>query len=1005
MCELCFVNSVQGKVSLLEVWKMRACKCICWVVVGLMMVCGATAASAQDEVYIKLTPLQSTIGGINPGDPQEVLLPAGGASVEAEVWASNWGWYDTALAYQAFLDCDTYQFYSNAVATGVCVQALGPNFQTTYVPYQMGIDTTRGDWIFTGYAALGAVNDTYDCVPDACGVTIAGRFVVSAAIYMGSLASDPGGWVYLGTFSFDVPLTARGTAEVGLNELPDRTMIKDSAGQAILPTVFSKMKITVETGMCCNGNGTEGTLWCIDGVIKGECDAILGVWVNGAECSEEDLNGDGVDDNCGCGSHADCADGDACTTNECVFENPGDLLGECLNANVSIDADECCDPTCVVGSLADLNGSGTVASNYDGNDCTYDLCDAAGSCALGDQCGVPTNPNSDAGDSCDDLNGCTTADICDGAGVCFGTDINTIPCPGGDVDCVFPETPVGFCEEGYCVCNLNTAMTLDVLDDDCCFEEGDLFDLEVNMGGGSEKVVGAQFMVTWDTTCIEYQGYALGTTFPLELYNELGEDYLFLAIGISPFSTVGSQGPDLLATLEFKKLGGCTECEVCFTSVNPMNTLLSNEDGEAVGIEYPIVEGGIHEGCSCWIIQAGEGVLDIPDSVYINSDCMLPTAIHTWDAPTASDECDGEIDMEGLCWAVGHEPYWKCSVTHRPCTPEFTCDGTAEGVHCDPDDPDSCVPYGGTCTQVQPDECVGTGEGYCMEEMAMPTEDLAALVLGGGEFAQGVTTFCCTVDHSCEQQMHDCWTVEVSDKNAMDVIVELSPLMWPGQITRCIEFAFYWNCVVDPTMWQENLVFGPPYDFAGKATPVILVQKGQYMCITAEDPLHTLRSVSEIVCDDDGMLKAAFHFDPFMGGNWLVNGNLDGDHNIDILDFGVFVSQFMDSFADGNTVCGYTGPHADIDGDGTVDGSDFAHISMNFLMASKDSCCPDSAANGVMTQPITEISVKELREQGLGHLVVADLNGDGVLNLDDMASFLGGQATPDRVKRGGRTLR
>jgi hypothetical protein len=294
-----------------------------------------------------------------------------------------------------------------------------------------------------------------------------------------------------------------------------------------------------------------------------------------------------------------------------------------------------------------------------------------------------------------------------------------------------------------------------------------------------------------------------------------------------------------------------------------------------------------------------------------------------------------------------------------------------------------------------------------MEEAPMPQEDLDTLLINnGGELAQGVSTFCCTVESEelCSGRLHDCWTVEVSDKNAMDVIVELSPVMTPGALTRCIEFGFYWDCVRPPTMWQENLAFGPPYDFAGKSTPIILVQKGQYECITAKDPLHTLRSTADITCDEaDGMLHAAFHFDPFNGGNWLINGNLEqvySPHNIGILDFGVFVSQYM-MVMDPDTPCGMSGNHSDINGDGIVDSSDFAFIAQNFNMASKDLCCPDSPGAVPIGAPIMEISVKELREMGLSHLVVADLNGDGMLNGDDMASFISGQTpTQPEIKRG-----
>jgi hypothetical protein len=477
---------------------------------------------------------------------------------------------------------------------------------------------------------------------------------------------------------------------------------------------------------------------------------------------------------------------------------------------------------------------------------------------------------------------------------------------------------------------------VNVLDDDCCFEEGEAFVANVEMGPGSEFVVGVQFMVTWDPACIDFQGYTVGTEFPQMLYEDLGDGYLFLAMGINPFDGDGTQGPALLAALDFVKLGGCTECEICFDSVNPMNTLLTSREGKNVDTELE---------CSCWIVQEGEAVIDIPDSVLVNSDCMANTAVVTWDdVPAASQECFGVIDL-------------TCTASHEP------------------------LPG----------------------EMPMPQEDVDALLMGGGEFAQGTTTFCCGGNGACDVELYDCWTVEVTNQNALDVIVQLSPFMTTGTITRCIEFTFYWSCYpLEFVTWQQDLVFGPPYDFPGKSTPVLKVPKGEYGCITAKDPLHTLRSADySVECDPDtGMMVAAFHGDPlYHDGNWLVGGNLDGNDTIDVLDFGIFVSQFLTA-PGADTPCDYEGYHADINGDGFVDNADFTFISMNFLMASKTACCDTGASAPV---PTTEITVKELQAMGMGHLSVADLNADGVLSAEDMTEFMQGNVpTPQRdLKRTG----
>jgi hypothetical protein len=190
-----------------------------------------------------------------------------------------------------------------------------------------------------------------------------------------------------------------------------------------------------------------------------------------------------------------------------------------------------------------------------------------------------------------------------------------------------------------------------------------------------------------------------------------------------------------------------------------------------------------------------------------------------------------------------------------------------------------------------------------------------------------------------------------------------------------------------PTCDKEVVTFGPPWDFPGHATYAIKVPKGQYACVTAKDQLHTLRSTAYPVCED-GNLSAEFKGDPFFGGNWLTSGNLDGSHVIDILDFGVMISQWLKCF-DPDSTCDQKpedGFHnADLNGDGCVDSLDYACFSNNFLDEDKDSCCPGDGAG--QTPPVLSITVRELRLMGLGDLAVADLNGDGVLDQADMQAF------------------
>ena len=67
--------------------------------------------------------------------------------------------------------------------------------------------------------------------------------------------------------------------------------------------------------------------------------------------------------------------------------------------------------------------------------------------------------------------------------------------------------------------------------------------------------------------------------------------------------------------------------------------------------------------------------------------------------------------------------------------------------------------------------------------------------------------------------------------------------------------------------------------------------------------------------------------------------------------------------------------HADLSGNGVVDSADFTFIQNNFLLVDEATCGSRLASAGDEepgpTQgPLTEISVEELRQNGLGELAV-----------------------------------
>jgi hypothetical protein len=481
-----------------------------------------------------------------------------------------------------------------------------------------------------------------------------------------------------------------------------------------------------------------------------------------------------------------------------------------------------------------------------------------------------------------------------------------------------------------------------------CFAQGEKIDVDVMAGESLQPIDGVQFVVEYDPACVTFVDITPAGPpfiFEIEEIHDAANGRLFYAVGVDPFGGQGTFGPVALATMSFLKVGhGCTNCTFNFGGVNPMDTFFVNDEGQLICAD-PIESDEIHVNDRISLF--------VPDDQKVNVDCDAATAMVSFDVP----------------WAVG------------------SCD-----------DPDCDPEKDGKCYSVNLD-CGG------MHESGKDMTDL--VMAGGGEHPQGVTDYwCAATSKICGDTIVDEWTVTVNDTVALDVEVQLQPKI-AGDLSRCINFELFDDCVNEPVLIQQELIFGGIWDFVGHFTDGMKIPKGQYFCITARDQQHTLRAVSDMVCGDDGVYHAVFKGDPFAGGNWLVGGNIDtwkkeGENIsidvIDILDFGVFVWQYG-AIVNPNTLCSekHDFPHADINGDGIVDHLDFTFIMMNFLASSKDSCCPDDVIWPSAPVGLEEISVAQLRQMGLGELVVADLNGDGLVNVADMAAFMNGQE-PNKKK-------
>ena len=541
------------------------------------------------------------------------------------------------------------------------------------------------------------------------------------------------------------------------------------------------------------------------------------------------------------------------------------------------------------------------------------------------QTGEVNHPPAEPGTPCDDGDACTADDSCVEGGGCAGTDINGMPCADSS------ECFGAWCDPDAdaCFCTDTPTLRVNVVADpelgEGCHRAGEELVVNVELGFSTQRVAAGNLLIGYDPTVLDF-------------------------IDIIPGSEA-SPPSDFSVEL--------------FQQVN------EGAGRVAYGVAVPINHEGVNGPAIMASLRFKALTACSDDEVCLLKGNPLTTKLSdaAGAAITFLSECSGPIKIDGT-------------------PPQFNCPASTS-MNSAPGQVTARVfwPTVGATSQ-----CDGTLPRTCTATHSLGA-NVNSLLNAGGVFPAGTSSFSCKATDACGAETVCAWSVEVRTQNPVAVDIQLSPTLSRNPadqpLTRCIEFEFYSNCIEQPEVVQQSVDFGLPYNLTGFAKGVeIKAPAGQYACATARDPLHSLRSVSSLQVID-GRFFARFEGDPFFNGNWLVAGNLDGNSVIDVVDFGVFIEQFL-TLRGKSTPCGTPGHHADINGDGIVDALDLSFISLNFLKSDKGSCCPGAVASEARPGR-TSVPVEELRRLDLSQADRMDVNRDGSFDMSDVAAFLRGE--------------
>ena len=238
-----------------------------------------------------------------------------------------------------------------------------------------------------------------------------------------------------------------------------------------------------------------------------------------------------------------------------------------------------------------------------------------------------------------------------------------------------------------------------------------------------------------------------------------------------------------------------------------------------------------------------------------------------------------------------------------------------------------------------------------------PDASTASSWPASGMFPVGVTTIKWTTTDALNQVTSITRTVTVGDYQLLDLTVNLFGSISQNS-TRTVRIK-----IGAISQLHEVVTVAGVGTVTGIQVPVV----GSIPCLLAKDILHSVSNAASTSVV--GVRYAASVV--------LTQGDSNDDDLIDILDFGSFLG---DRGAD-PTRRGRSNFNSDL----AVSNGDFSFISLRFLLTG-DTCGAFDAPG----QPLSRISVRELRRRGLGNMTKADFNRDGWVDTTDMTIYMQG---------------